>query len=309
MDFLLAKSFDDPVDLTYVGIGSCPYGGQPSPKEDQLVPSCFDQRLGLEKRKMRCIHFDPAFPSQKEELVSYFQTVSAVKELYSPCGEHWTSETLDVYLLPLYIEYDEHQRFFQRLVQIILETKGKLLVQDYTGRSLRPLDICLFQSVQDQELYKRRVLLDMSFGTDQGCSTDMTLLQPFYDESGNLLNFWWISAEETLRWCGVSSKLDTLLRRLCKERFLETLSRIHVDYRRALRGDPPFSPSVFYNKDSSPEHILSVLESEIQDPVRILQRLRVLTQDQVQTLEKLFQEASQQSPYTWYDSVRKMVEP
>lgn len=137
---------DDPYELTYLGIGSCPsiVKGHLHIQHDQLIPYCFHERLLKEKKQMRIIHFDPFFDSYKEFLYKYFEEWKTIA-LDFEGGYRWLSETLDVLILPSRLEHKEDYKFFQTLSSTILNTKGKLIIQEYTGNSLQTLNERLYK--------------------------------------------------------------------------------------------------------------------------------------------------------------------
>lgn len=299
---------DDPYELTYLGIGSCPsiVKGHLHIQHDQLIPYCFHERLLKEKKQMRIIHFDPFFDSYKEFLNKYFEEWNTIP-LEFEGGYRWLSETLDVLILPSRLEHKEDYKFFQTLSSTILNTKGKLIIQEYTGNSLQTLNERLYKECSQKELFKRRILLDMTFGTDMSCSTDMMRAQPFYDSSGNFVNLHFMNDVEVLRRIGISVELDTLLRKKYKSKFLETLNTIHVDYRRRLKGESVMYGSSHYTNNSTPEEIMIILQRKLTTYITLLHQLHVLQDEDERTLEEAFANYSRYDPYKWYDVIYKVV--
>ena len=309
METLLRIQSDEPVDITYLGIGSCPHvleGQKLDPKYDQLIPHCLSDFILLSKKPMRIVHIDPLFDRYKSFLDTYFQEYKVIP-VETQHGYRWMNDTLDIIVIPDRIEHQDHFWFFEGLVDIVLNTKGKLLVQEYTGYELKELHQKLYESCAQQEKYKRRILLDMTYGTDTGCCTDMLKAQPFYDYNGDFLNLQFMSDADAKRWVGISLKLDDLLRIKYKAKFLQTLNHIHVDYRRRLKGDTLMYGSPDYTKDSSADEIMVVLQKQLRSCIEILGLLRVLSPEKVTILETLFTNYKIQDPYKWYDAVSKCV--
>lgn len=309
MEAILKLVSDEPVDLTYLGIGSCPHvseGQVLEAKYDQLLPHCFHELIFREKKQTRILHFDPFFDRYKEFLTKYFGDLHLVP-IEFPGGQKWIGETLEVIVISERIEHKDQYWFFESLCDIILNTKGKLVIQEYTGYELQDLNKKLYEECEQKEKFKRRILIDMTFGTDSGCCTDMIKAQPFYDYDGNFLNFHFASDADAKRWIGISQKVDDLLKKKYRGKFLETLNHIHVDYRRRLKGDTIMYGSADYTNESSPEDIMKILQREIQIPFTILVELRQIESSNIHIFNELFQNYKAYDPYKWYDRVSKLL--
>lgn len=310
MNSILRRCAEEPVGLTYLAIGSCPHPTPEFPltsKTDQLFPLCFHERVTTDKEPMRLIHFDPGFQRSEEVLRGYWSELKMTKIDWEE-GDHWISDTLDVLLVSDFLSQTDHLWFLESLVETILETKGKLVIQDYTGASLQDLRTKLFTSCPQKELFKRRILLDMSYGTDCGCSTDMTVVQPFYDLSSNFLPLHWMNPDDLKSWCGRTPKLDAMLLKRTRAQYLEALNHIHVDYRRKKQGLTVLYGSPLYSNDSSCEEVLSVLRITLVPLADLLQALRKGA-PLVSKLTTLFETALTEDPYKWYEKVACLVKP
>jgi hypothetical protein len=308
METILSIQSDEPVDMTYLGIGSCPHiteGQTLDAKYDQLVPQCLSEFIQI-KKHMRIIHIDPAFHRYKAFLDTYFGAYTVIP-MEMGNGYRWMNDTLDILVIPDRIDHKEHYWFFEGLVDIVLNTKGKLLVQEYTGYELKDLHQRLYEGCNLKEKYKRRVLLDMTYGTDTGCCTDMLQAQPFYDYNGDFLNLQFMSDADAKRWVGISLKLDTLLRRKYTTKYLQTLNSIHVDYRRKLKGETLMYGSPDYTEQSSPDEIMAVLQTQLHTSLEILRLTRGVESDTKEKLEQLCKAYKTVDPYKWYDAMNKLI--
>jgi hypothetical protein len=308
MNSILRCCAEEPVGLTYLAIGSCPYPTSEyplTPKTDQLFPLCFRQRSLNDKEPMRLIHVDPGFSRSEEVLMTYWKDLTRIEWEE---GFHWISDTLDVFHLPDSLSQTDHLWFLESLVETILETNGTLVIQDYTGASLDDLRSRLFASCDQKDLFKRRVLLDMTYETDWGCSTDMTVAQPFYDGSGNFLPLHWMTPTQLKQWCGRTPPLDSVLLKRTRTQYLEALNHIHVDYRRKKQGLPLVYGSPLYTPDSTCDEILSGLRSTLLPLADLLQTLRK-GPSLVPTLTQLFETARTEDMYKWYEKVAWLVKP
>ncbi len=311
MEPLLKTIADEPKDFTYLGIGSCPHlneAGELLKKHDQLLPSCFDELITKEKKSFRILHFDPWFDSHKEFLSKYFEqwNLLRIDSENEQCYK-WIGDTIEVTIFPRRIEHDGHFWFFERLVNTILGTKGKLLIQEYTGFELKELNQRLYESVREKEKYKCRILLDMTFGTDLGCCTDMTKAQPYYDYNGNFLNLHFLTISDMKRWIGISQGLDKLIQTLCLNKYYQTLNQDHVNYRRRLRGETCLYSCPEYSDKTSSEDIMRVLQTKIFLLMDTFVAMNYVNNTQKMILAELFQNYREYDPYKWYDAVFKLI--
>lgn len=309
MESILRATYVEPTEITYLGIGSSPHLSADQTldtKYDQLIPTCFHELLVHDKKHMRIIHFDPHFSNCLEFLEKYFGRWDLIPMEF-PGGYSWIGDHLEVIVIPKDIDHKEHCWFFEQLCESILQTKGKLVIQEYTGYELKDLNTHLYDVSSNKELFKRRILLDMTYGTDLGCCTDMTKAQPFYDFDLNFLNLHFMTDDEAKRWSRVSLKLDEVIRKKYEYKYLSSLNNIHVDYRRKLKGDTNLYGSTLYNEDSSPDEIMKVLQKQLHTSLEILVGIGYVDKDVIPILETLCKDYKNYDPYKWYDLVNKLL--
>jgi hypothetical protein len=309
MEAILKAISLEPMDLTYLGIGSSPHLSNDQTldaKHDQLIPLCFHDFILKEKKSMRILHFDPHFDSQWEFLHKYFEGWNLLPMEF-PGGKSWVSDTLEVIVLPQNLEHEDHYWFFEHMTETILNTKGKLAIQEYTGYELQPLQQKLYQATSQKEKFKRRILLDMSYGTDLGCCTDMTKLQPFYEYNGDFLNLQYLTEDTAKRYIGVSLALDERFKQKYRALFLQTLNHMHVDYRRKLKGESVMYGDSRYTETSSPDEIMDILQQTLRKIIEVLIPLRVLSEQSQEKLESLFASYKEHDPYKWYGYVSNVL--
>ena len=309
MESILKRCEEDPMKMTYLGIGSAPHVSEPSQlsqKEDQLIPLCFHELMKKEKMPIRILHFDPWFEKLQGFLTVYFERWDLVPVEF-PGGMCWMGDGMEVILISSCVDHKEDLWFFETLCQTILGKKGKLVIQEFTGYSLEKLREALLASAPQKELFKRRVLIDMTYGTDLNCSTDMSKARPFYDYDGNFLNLHFLSATDALRWVGISTKVDEILKQKYIGQFLQILNNMHVDYRRRLKQDPVLFGSDLYTTDASPDEIMRALQTTLTPIFEILTKLRVVGSEENERKESLFLLYKSHDPYKWYDAMRKLI--
>lgn len=309
MEQLLKTISDEPVDMTYLGIGSCPHlitGQTLDIKNDQLVPSCFHDTMLLTNKTIRIIHIDPFFDQYQGFLQKYWKEYNLIPVEYE--GAYcWVNDHIQVFILSQRIDHKDNYWFFEALSESILNTKGKLIIQEYTGFDLQELNQKLYEETSQKEKYKRRILLDMTFGTDSGCSTDMINAKPFYDSNGNFINLYFTSDSEIKRYIGIYSQLDDILKKKYIAKFYMTLNYYHVDYRRRVKGERGLYNSPDYNDSSTPDEIMSILQKKLRDMFDMFMTFGLVTKAHQETLQELFTNYKDYDPYKWYDSVYKVV--
>ena len=309
MERILKSVYLEHVDITYLGIGSSPHltgEEQLEAKRDQLIPLCFQEALLNHKKSMRILHFDPHFDQDLSFLHQYFEQWNLVPIEFTG-GYSWVNESLEVIVVSDRLEHERDYWFFETLCETILQTKGKLVIQEYTGYELKTLAEKLYSASVQQEKFKRRIVLDMTFGTDLGCCTDMTKVQPFYEANGDFINLEFLKETDAKRYVGISLKLDELLRQKYRGLYYQTLNRIHVDYRRKLKGEALLYGDPQYTETSPPEVIMSLLQERLQTLLDVLHALRVVSRETIDALVPIFQTYKSYDPYKWYDMVYKTV--
>jgi hypothetical protein len=219
----------------------------------------------------------------------------------------WIGETMEVIIVPEQVNHEDHFGFFHSLSEIIVRTKGKLVIQEYTGYDLKALNQKLYDAATNKEVFKRRILLDMTYGTDVGCSTNMTKAQPFYDFDLNFLNLHFMTDEDAKRWVHISLKLDDIIKRKYVAKYLQLLNNIHVDYRRKLKGDTLMFGHPMYSESSSPDELMRVLQESLRIPFEILMKLQFLENEALDTFQSLCLTYKGADPYKWYDAMRKVI--
>lgn len=310
MESILKAISLEPMYITYMGIGSCPCmpeeGKKLDPKVDQLIPACFHEMIVKDKQHMRIIHVDPWFEKIQDFLDSYFAEWNLLRMEFEG-GTSWVGENLEVIVVPQKIDHTEDYWFVEALVDTVLNTGGRLVIQEYTGYELQALNQKLYDACPQKELFKRRILLDMSYGTDLGCCTDMTKLQPFYDYDLNFLNLHFMADSDAKRWAAISLKLDDILKKKYLAKALAILNTMHVDYRRKSKGDSLLYGSPEYTNESSPDEIMSVLQKKLQEKMDVLCALGVVPKESQLQLQDLYKTYKTQDPYKWYEEVRKCL--
>ncbi len=327
METILSHCLDIEKTHTYVGIGSCPHVSKIedlTPRWDQLLPLFLDPILKSKSdTSLLVVHFDPAFARTKELLDAYFSS-AYITNRFGPFLHYsesnlfvWLNNRVHVLIVPCSFYTGAHQHtenhrwFLESLVQDAIESNTKLIVQDYTGYELEPVFRFLYQNSHPPGAFRQRILFDVSYGCDTGCTTDLTKYAPLYDIHGNFINLLLLTPREVLYALTICSEKDRLLpyvQRLYFRMFRECLNTIHPDYRRRRAGDSTFSTAYRYGKDSSPETIMKVLQEEIYALIPVLREVNLFSLESQRILDHLFQSYSTMDPYKWYGEVYNLVD-
>lgn len=303
------------VDFTYIGIGSCPHFkelNQYTPSWQQLFPPFLQELSTRTPQRIRCLHIDPAFSNQKPLLEAYFQTLGMValeRKPYDPdCLWRVGTEQIEVLLVSARFEHADHEWFLEDFIEGTLAQSRteKILLQEFTGYSLNTIRNRLFSGTNFKLQFLSRVLLDFTYGLEEGCYQDLTKYKPFLKESGEFLNILLESDESLMQYLGRFPFVDTFIQRRYYALYIAALNTIHVDYRRATLGQP-FERSSEYSETATPDEIMGVLQRTIHHLTPYLLRTRLMSVEQRNELERLFNSYKTMDMYKWNQQVRNLV--
>lgn len=304
----------------YFGVGSCPHMRsveELTPRWDQLLP-CFVKDIAQNKNeKIQILHIDPQFANSLEFLKAYFA-------LHLPDAVFYNMENLYIWETPRMqvicaagrfdhpssSTQENHEWFLEALTDEALSNGFRMVYQEYTGFETKRLFQQLYEMCDEslKRRFRSLVLFDVSYGTDNGCSTDLTKYKPIYERNGMFLNIQLLSKEELLDKIDVHPSIREILCRNLLGEYRRILNEIHVDYRRKMNGDSLFHPHMYgYTDSSSPPEIMSILERELFKCVPLLQRVGLLSYDATQKLRDCFMEYQRIDRYKWYDMVFNLV--
>ena len=309
MDYILKCVEHDPARFTYMGIGSCPHAATLSEltaRWDQILPAFVDS---LRYSAIRVIHVDPCFDLKQEFMREYFEGKGFVGVRETPTLSSWHKDGMEVLLLADRIDHEEHYSFFQKLVNLMMNRGNFLVVQEYTGYDTKRLFEKLCAGTDNQALFRARILFDITQGTDTGCCTDLSQFTVPYDSRGNLVSYLGRPLNELTSVLGMSDQLDRCLRRYLIGVYRQSLNSYHVDYRRRLRGESVFTETPDYDNTTDPHTIMGLLEEKLRLICWLLMRLRMMNQDEFDSLERLFVGYKEEDVYKWYDKAFKIITP
>lgn len=300
-------------DYTYLGIGSCPYRplDQIDAVWDQVLPVFILDILNTTSMTLRIIHFDPAFEIDK--MTEYFKM--KLPDLSLTISDNywkWSDTRIEIIISkePIYHvskfepSFRDADNFLQNLVDEVLKTDGKLVVQEFTGQELNELRSMIFAklSPDQKRIFKKRVLFDLTYGEACHCMTDMTKYKPLYDSRGDFFNFTLYTPDEMREYIGISVKTDSIIFNYFYGEYKEILDALHLIYRRNINKAENAT-------DDDPEYIMNLLQTKLRSLFPIFRRLGVLTREKEAVLETLFVNYREHNMYKWYSAVKDHLRP
>jgi len=299
--------------FTYVGIGSCPHDplDKITEKWDQVLPVFIMDILKNTTTTLRIIHFDPQFTL--EFMSQYFKTKLPDLSL-TITNEYWVWSNSRVEIIiskePLYHTskfeggHESTDWFLKRLTNQILETGGKLVVQEFTGQELGETCKAIYHKLTSTEksIFKKNVLFDITYGQACHCMTDMTQYKPLYTTNGDFYNFTLYSSTELKRSIGQSEKIDSLIFDYFYKQYAEILDGLHLIYRRNINKAENAT-------DEDPDHVMALLQNKLSAMFPIFRALGVLTPEKEASLQRIFDEYREHNMYKWYSAVKDHLRP
>jgi hypothetical protein len=306
---LLQRCHQDPKRFTYLGIGSCPHVHsleELTPRMDQLLPVPLTSEL--QGPSVRVLHIDPAFDLRSDLLTAYFASKLPDAVVSEEDGIRcWRTDTIEICIASGRLNHHEDYWFFEQLCNGVLETGGELIVQEYTGEPLSRLANSLFTTSSNPIAFKRKILFDITYGTDIGCMTDLEKFPPLrFPSSRHFFNVsLYTEAEIQQLLPSMTSAMCAIVRQTYTTRSKQLVNTYHVDYRRRLRGETVFCTSTDYSHTSPPHEIMTALEQKLFLVLHVLRALGAATNTQLETIRQLFSTYPLHDPYKWYDCVWK----
>lgn len=288
-------------DYTYIGIGSknrVDNVEEFNADMDQILP-CFLQKV--QGKSIRCIHFDKAFSPEYDKgfLLKYF-TSKRFKQTYDNV---WLSadSRIEVIIMPEDLLEDV---FLRRMIMLVMQFSGQMVVQMFTGKELVPMFKTIYNRFDDdaKEYIKKNVLFDITYGTDCHCMTPMTQYEPLVDKNGKFYNFVLLNELEMLKSIGLHPTMDKYIAIYFNKKLSKILNEEHVNYRKAIRGEPFLFPTQF----TTAEEIMNNLLVEVKSILNIQEKLGFLTDEKVRIFSECSKNYLEMDMYKWYTTMTKL---
>jgi len=334
-DKLLTYANEDPVDFTYVGIGSAPRFEDPSqmtPEYDQILPSFILDILfvgSAHAQTVRCCHFDPRFdlniiknyiehknmgfvydPYEEENNIYIFRTQN-LEIIF--VKDHFEHKPVQYTHSPILTDTDYKKTddgFLEALCEITLLHKKHMVVQEYTGTSIQSLFKELYAKSYERNEFKNRILFDITYNTDWGCSVNMAKYKPIYKKDGHFFNFTIATEAELQKLVGTSLKIDEFIGIYFKREYKNTLNNYCVDYRRKLLRNEPglfLKPEDGVDETTDADTIMGLLQKKLKFYLPLLKSVRIIDEFKIQYATDLMRTYHNYDPYKWYDQMDKIV--
>ena len=326
LDFVLSNLMDycdsNPREYTYFAIGSAPHLTIDKLDErwDQVIPKFVLDILDNTDLTVRLINIDPQFGSEniKQLMVDYHNS-GKWKTTYKLDFEYdnsdgmqiWRTKDHRVESIIIAAPFDHLNRwnektndwFIEKLVESTIRNNNKLVVQEYTGYELDQLRKELYHKSQNKIVFKKKIMIDMSYGNDCHCGTDLTKYKPYYDEFHDFINITLLSEDEMVKIIGKNPDIDKIIQKYFVGKFRKVVNNIHVDYRRRIKGEPVMYGNKLYNNQSSPDQVMQVLQDEICQILPIFEMLKLISHEKRELIHNLFQKYKEYDMYKWNSQV------
>jgi len=298
MNVLFNHMKENPVDLTYFAIGTSfrTYTFEElTPALDQVFP-CFLREFD---GTSRAIHFDPEFSKHFYFLNEYFSRKGCMKS--NTKDNTWISRNGKFEFIIFPEEFHYSLDCFKELALTCLP--NKLIVQDFTGRSLNDTCIQTYYSVSPdlRSLYKKKILIDMTYG-DSSCMTNMEETYPILDKEGNFVNFLLIKHNELGLYINQNPKLDILINNVFRKEFKKILNEHHTNYRRRMQGSNCLFSFSEYDSMSDPEIIFTIMIEKLQNVANMLSHFNFPRE----TFDNYVKNYRNYDMYKWYTAVNNL---
>jgi hypothetical protein len=306
-NFVLKTTCDyfyvNPREYTYIGIGSGPRFTKLTEfveEVDQIIPVFVRDIINNTDKTIRIIHFDVEFERHFNFLQEYFAVQPYDLEYDNTENvNRWVSQDhrieIIIYNMNFYHEnntysneYANQSWFLEELIKSVLSNNYQLVLQQYSGLQLDQIAKNMYHKFANKDLYKKKILFDITYGVDCHCGTDMKKYKPYYDNNYDFYNLFLFSEYELKNVFGVNPDMDEYIRIYYVKKYKELTNKIIVDYRRKMQNIPIDPYKNKYNNDSSTDTIMMVLQNEIKSFFNIFNNLNMITPEKNAIIQELF---------------------
>jgi len=294
---------DQPRDYTYLGVGSKNrYDDLEkfTSEIDQILPPFLNTLVG---KTIRVIHFDEEFSKNPDFLQEYFNSKGFVPDGYYM----WRTPDFKIEVIIKPVNLTDIN-FYQKIVNQTVEMRTQLVVQEYTGRELidRFKTIYLNANPTVKAYIRDNILFDFTYGTACNCETPMLEYYPIVDNYGKFYNFTLYRESEIPSLIGLHPKIDKLIEICINKKLSSEINNHHVNYRKAIRGEPFLFPTHHYPMNASPDEIMNLLLKNVSEMLNNLQRLGKLTVEKKELFDRYSKNYKNIDMYKWYSDMTKL---
>ena len=290
-----------PKDFTYLGIGSAPHDppDKISAAWDQVLPVFILELLENTSKTLRIIHYDPQFKLDAMKLYFDLKNLGLSMEIEENRWT-WSNSRIEIIIVPQYLYHTSWH--ISEIVNSVLETKGQLVVQEFTGHELSDVQKTLYDNSTKKSLFKKKILFDITYGEACHCMTDMTKYKPLYKPDGDFFNFILYTPDEMKSVINISPQIDMLIFNYFYKEYKEILDGLHLMYRRNIKKAENAT-------DEDPDELMRLLQSKLRDLFPIFRALHALTAEKEASLELLFTNYKDHVLYKGYSLIIDHLRP
>lgn len=286
-------------DYTYVGIGSSP---RTTTLEDfnsvldQIIPEFVRDIIKNTTKTITLVHFDPRFKDCMNFLLEYFDAqpynlIYDKSEYYSK----WISSDyrIEILIFNFAIYYPNHEWFFEQLINSTITKNNQLVVQQFTGLELTSIFKKFYENCNNKNIFKQRILFDITYGYDCHCMTDMSKYKPLYFPDNNFINIQLLEINELRPLFNTNEIIDTFIKNYYIKEYRNIIDTITIDYRRKMlieNGENIQNLIIYQNKytiESSYDVIIEILKTELIPIISVLREIKFMTFEKESILHEL----------------------
>jgi len=295
-----------------------------TPELDQLLPMFILKEIETTSRPIRIIHLDHfterSLPFLHEYFLSYESRGLNFKHDSSSGINIWKTDDNRIEIIFLFVNfyhsnfdhtYDKSLNdrwFLEHMIDLTFKSNSQLIVQQYTGYELTNIFKDLYQKNNNKELFKNKILFDITYGIDCGCMTDMSKFYPIYMPDGNFCNILLYDYDDFINIIGINDKINDTIKNYFLKQYKNDIDNHHINYRRKIIGDTLLYTTDEYNESSSPELIMDILIGKLQFSVRIFEMIGLLNIDKIAKINDLFSKYKSYEMYEWRKIMLNILE-
>jgi hypothetical protein len=323
LNYLLQNCNHNPVNFTYFAIGSAPHCSisELNERYDQIIPKFILDILDNTDDTIRIINIDEVFENNHIQMIEKIQMMTEYHKSnkwntnYKLDFEYtkyenihiWRTKDNRVESIIIGGSFTHKNRwndltndwFIEKLCDLTLKFNSKLVVQEYTGYDLDNLRFELFNKSLNKELFKNKILIDITYGNNCGCGTDLIKNKPIYNDYYDFINFTLMKDSDMVDIIGKSDEIDEIIKIFFIKKFRQIIHTIYVDYRRKKSGQSLMFGHSLYNELSTAGQIMQVVLNELNEIIKIFDLLKMLTDEKKELIKNLFEKYPEYDIYKW----------
>jgi len=295
-----------------------------TPELDQLLPMFILKEIETTSRPIRIIHLDNFTERNLPFLHEYFSSYGSrglnFKHDASSGINIWTTDDHRIEVIFLFVDfyysnfdytdyqYSNDRWFLEHMIDFTFKSNSQLIVQQYTGNELTNIFKDLYQKNTNKELFKNKILFDITYGIDCGCMTDMSKFYPIYMPDGNFCNILLYDYDDFINIIGINDKINETVKNYFFKQYKKDIDNHHINYRRKIIDNTLLHQTDEYNESSPPELIMDILIGKLQFSVRIFEMIGILNTDTIAKINDLFSNYKSYDMYKWREIMLNILE-